>query len=643
MKDLITAILVKQSKLTAREIAKTLGIEKKEVNAFLYQNQDIFSQDEAFCWSLAINPSVKKLERPMMNSELELNDIVKNKLIQLLDYVSHQAEDTQKIQYEMSGNRFYSHDLEKLRGLKILNDDDWWFQIERLQLQSMPKPSEILSSYIHFDAEKEPTVNFSSLNKIVFFKKAHQFRLPYSSVACDLITKIDILQELFKEFESYQNIWKDWKQNNDEIKKSIVVYDKLFSWNTAINLGGTGDGEEIVAGFGLVDWVLPTTQKSYSYPLITIPLEMEIEKNGLIRVGAKDTRANIEMDAILLEDDLPTSGQVKVTLKENLNNGRSLRLFEGETYSDLVNAFVANIFSKGAIVEAENRAIPSKNLAVTLTSVLFSRPKRNSILSDDIELLKTKLNDPSVAIPEQPLSLVTELKSDINQKETYSFRGRSGTEGFGSKVEELYFPLPYNKEQITIVQNLLTSSGVVVQGPPGTGKTHSIANIICHYLANGKKVLVTAQQSHVLKTVHEKIPDELKPLVVSRIGSSKESKNQLESSIDLIVQKITQMNVAEVRKTIEVLKQQIDHNHHEMALIDREIYNFAEKHYQNIEVDGNKKLPMDIVKTVLESRASYEWFTDQLTLEEKDQFPFSQIELIQLRDSRKKIGTDLPE
>ncbi len=159
MKDLITAILVKQPKLTAREIAKIIGIEKKEVNAFLYQNKDIFSQDEAFCWSLAIIPSVKNLERPMMNSELELNDIVKNKLIQLLDYVSHQAEDTQKIQYEMSGNRFYSHDLEKLRGLKILNDDDWWFQIERLQLQSVPKPSQILSSYIHVDADTEYLLN----------------------------------------------------------------------------------------------------------------------------------------------------------------------------------------------------------------------------------------------------------------------------------------------------------------------------------------------------------------------------------------------------------------------------------------------------------------------------------------------------
>lgn len=576
-----------------------------------------------------------------MNRDIELSHIAKNKLIQLLDYVSHQAEDTQKIQYEMNGHRFYSHDLEKIHGLNILHDGDWWFQIERLQTRLMPQPSELLASDIYIDTETEPTINFIHLNQILSFKKIHQFQLPYFMWVHDLVPKIAKIQQFFREFESYVNSWNEWKKSNDEIKRSIVVYDKLFSWNTAINLGGTGDGEEIVAGFGLVDWVLPTTKKLYSYPLITIPLEMEIEKNGLIRVGAKDTRANIEMDAILLEDDLPNSGQVKLALKENLNNGRSLQLFEGETYSDLAEAFVSNVFSRGMIIDAQNRTIPSKNLTVTLAAVLFSRPKKNSILRDDVELLKIEINDPSVVIPEQPLSLVTELDNSIKDKEFYRFRGRSGTEGYGSKVEELYFPLPYNKEQITIVQNLLNNSGVVVQGPPGTGKTHSIANIICHYLANGKKVLVTAQQPHVLKTVHEKIPDELKPLVVSRIGSSKESKNQLEASIDFIVQKITQMNVSEVRNDIEALKQQVDHNHHEMALIDREIYNFAEKHYQNIEVDGNKKLPMDIVQTVLEKQSAYAWFKDQLTLDIKDQFPFSQIELIQLRESRKKIGTDL--
>ena len=44
MKDLITAILVKQPKLTAREIAKTLGIEKKEVNAFISKSRYIFTR-----------------------------------------------------------------------------------------------------------------------------------------------------------------------------------------------------------------------------------------------------------------------------------------------------------------------------------------------------------------------------------------------------------------------------------------------------------------------------------------------------------------------------------------------------------------------------------------------------------------------
>ena len=51
-----------------------------------------------------------------MNCEITPNDIAKNKLIQLLDYVSHQTRDTQKVQYEISGNRFYSHNLQNLRG-----------------------------------------------------------------------------------------------------------------------------------------------------------------------------------------------------------------------------------------------------------------------------------------------------------------------------------------------------------------------------------------------------------------------------------------------------------------------------------------------------------------------------------------------
>ncbi len=577
-----------------------------------------------------------------MNDSFDKNIDAKNKLIQLLDYVSHQAEDTQKIPYEMNSGSLYSFDIQALEGVNILSEDDWWFEIERLKPLDLPSLEKRFFRYIAVQRDTKPVINLDNIKKIIYFKRANYKFSPAFSQIENLLNKLNQVRENFKEFIRYSKVWDEWNIKNIEITKSIKAYDQIFSWNTSINLGGTNEGEEIVAGFGIANWILPTSKKSYSYPLITIPLEMEIDKNGLIRVGPKDARANIEMDAILLEDGIASSGQVKLALKENLNNGRFLQIFNAESYTDLIQAFVSNISSSGSVVNVSEKLKPSKDLVVNLASLLFSRPRKNSILSDDINELKLKLNDPELEIPEQPLSLVTSLENVVKEKDSYSFRGRAGVEGFGSKVEELYFPLAYNKEQITIVQNLLTSSGVVVQGPPGTGKTHSIANIICHYLANGKKVLVTAQQPHVLKTVHEKIPDDLKALVISRIGSSKESKNQLESSIDHIVQELSQMNVSEVRKTIESLKQQIDHNHYEMGIIDREIYNFAQKHYQNIEVDGNKKLPMDIATTVLEDRHLYSWFPDHLTLGEEDQFPFSNIELMHLRESRKRIGSDLP-
>jgi superfamily II DNA or RNA helicase len=71
---------------------------------------------------------------------------------------------------------------------------------------------------------------------------------------------------------------------------------------------------------------------------------------------------------------------------------------------------------------------------------------------------------------------------------------------------ELYFPMAYNDEQVSIVQKLHANDGVVVQGPPGTGKTHTIANVICHYLAQGKRVLVTAKGESAWRSCRRSCP-----------------------------------------------------------------------------------------------------------------------------------------
>ena len=66
---------------------------------------------------------------------------------------------------------------------------------------------------------------------------------------------------------------------------------------------------------------------------------------------------------------------------------------------------------------------------------------------------------------------------------------------------DLFFPKPFNDEQVEIVRRLEVNDGVVVQGPPGTGKTHTISNIICHYLALGRRVLVVSHGEAALSVM----------------------------------------------------------------------------------------------------------------------------------------------
>src|SRR5208282_3083851 len=95
-----------------------------------------------------------------------------------------------------------------------------------------------------------------------------------------------------------------------------------------------------------------------------------------------------------------------------------------------------------------------------------------------------------------------------------------------------------NAEQIQIIRRLQTSGSVLVQGPPGTGKTHTIGNIIGHLLSQGKSILVTAQTVKALRVLRDNVPIDLQPLCVSVLGSDRDARTQLESSIGSITERL---------------------------------------------------------------------------------------------------------
>ena len=74
------------------------------------------------------------------------------------------------------------------------------------------------------------------------------------------------------------------------------------------------------------------------------------------------------------------------------------------------------------------------------------------------------------------------------------------------EAEDILLTKAANAEQLGIARKIDSSPAVVVQGPPGTGKTHTIANLLGHFLSQGQHVLVTSATNKALSVLKEKLP-----------------------------------------------------------------------------------------------------------------------------------------
>jgi very-short-patch-repair endonuclease len=172
-----------------------------------------------------------------------------------------------------------------------------------------------------------------------------------------------------------------------------------------------------------------------------------------------------------------------------------------------------------------------------------------------------------------------------------------------------------NDEQIQIVKRLDRSGAVVVQGPPGTGKTHTISNLIGHLLSQGKSILVTAHTAKALRVLHDKVPDMLKPLCVSVLGSDQAARKQLESAVSSITERLT----SETSESL--LRKSQQYSQERKQLITREIElrhklrEAIENEYKEVEAGDNKVSPSDAARFIDKHREQHSWIPSPIKIE----------------------------
>jgi len=574
-------------------------------------------------------------------------------LHRLLDYIGEQAKDIDPRGFRLSAVKgFIRHpaDIAGLPGVETdlkVAGDHIWLRVPRLIATKPRAVSENFKGLIR--VSDDPNGPLPAADEAAFLHRLHKATEDKTEdERKDLEARGRAA--LAKAVEAYTVLWQSWAEGERPQRKTIAVYGDLFALKQQMEAEETAKPREFVWGIGVSTWKLKFEGSTFDfeYPLLTQTVEIALDEKTMaleIRPRATDTRA--EFDAVVA-CQVPGAAEVERAVREHLarNEEHPVTPFDSSSYSDVLKLAAGNLDSKGSYQEiltaGEPVPAPGDHLVVTDTWALFSRPRSNNYLFEDLKRLQEKLAT-GCEIPLGPLSLVTPPSDQPVEYESVRFRGLSsrGTPDGGTKPEELYFPLPYNDEQVTIVQRLERAPGVCVQGPPGTGKTHTIANIICHYLATGRRVLVTSRGEPALEVLQGKIPEEVRALTVALLTSDRESVRQFQASIEAIQHQVSQLNPELTKQQVQTSMSAIDRAHTELGKLDARVDEIALAQLAEVTVDGVAMRAQKLAELVVAGQEQYGWFDDAVTLVPENTPPLSEEEAGQLREARRKLGADL--
>ncbi len=557
------------------------------------------------------------------------------KVIDLLSYIEQVEKLKRKPAFSIPDDYFVAHRHE-LVGLPELElnlqqeGDDVWLKLPRLQEVAAPEVDEVLKPWVTISKspDKSPEIK-QEIQVAVSGKELKRERLQ---------DRPDVKAQ----FDWYVDfMWKPWSQTERPRRKAISVYNKLFALQQAIASEGAETPIELVWGIGHAVWKKDGYATPVRHPLLVQGCSINLNELTLdLEVRPRDVEPKLEVDCYA-EMEITGVHQLETFWKKVVETSASrLTPFDSSTFEPTLRAAVGHLDPSGAYVEAKDWTslpTPSEKLLVTGSWVIFGRKRSGDVLLEDIRRLKKKL-EVATSVPGVIQSFVTSGDDTVRRHPEIPFRGLSTSHG-PSNARELYFPMPYNDEQVSIIQKLESNDGVVVQGPPGTGKTHTIANVICHYLAQGKRVLVTAKGESALAVVQEKLPERIRPLCVSLLSDERDGMKQFEHAIQTIAARVSGLNPNQSEKAIAAAEQLLDQLHAKIANVDRTVEEHAQRHMRHYTFLGKSVSPEEMAREVLEQAELHQWFDDDPP--EVVELVVTDANVTALRQARKAVGDDL--
>jgi len=474
---------------------------------------------------------------------------------------------------------------------------DALLRVKRPDLTRCPEQPGSLVGWVQsgWDDPKNNAIRTESLNRI------DQHGATVTEQFADVRTRVTDFQEWKKRRDA-------WAAPERIARQAMGIFEVLYSLHSTLEKDG--EGLELMAADGRLLWRAESEREGIvviDHPILLKRVELRFDPKGTPEFTVHETEREAEIYSGLFLD---LKGVVHASIrsrKGELEDAGYHPLGHEDTEAFL-KAFIQSVSPlAGQFLDHPPVDGPTREPRLYRDMVLLLR-KRNMGLVNAVDGIIDDL-ETQFAFP----PALAQITGTVPEWETLALTQDGQTEAvpaeFGTSIDEdeILLAKEANAEQVQIIQRLQRSGSVIVQGPPGTGKTHTIGNLIGHLLSQGKSILVTAQTAKALRVVRDKVPQMLQPLVVSVLGSDQDARQQLESAIGSISERLTSETAATLLNKATQFEAQRRQLTSKLRHLNHKLREALENEYREIQIGDRAFSPSQAARYVHDNRSGNDW------------------------------------
>ena len=468
---------------------------------------------------------------------------------------------------------------EKLTFENASTEDGVWLKVVRPLLTDCPLPPDVLDGWLNEDWK-----NISVAEVIAKLEL---------EIVVDNVSSLEKFEDLVERTNAFA-AWKlkraQWRDRELPAREVAKVWDRIFSLHN--ELSRDGESWELMLGDGHFSHL--NAQLNAYHPVVLRKVELRFNP-AIKEFIISDSDAKPEFYSPVFASDEFAGLDIKKW--QHSLEFEDLHPLDHENldywFEGLTGSMLGGSFQKGLPVES------SKTPLIGRSPVLFLRPRatgRNQFIDEILAHIPE-----ADSFPSSLLSIVGITPPPLTLDDP-----EGASDAYANEHDDVLLTKPANAEQVAILRKLSKQDGVLVQGPPGTGKTHTIANLISSFLADGKSVLVTSHTTKALRVVRSQVSEQLRSLCVSVLDSDAQSRLERELAIRELASRLSD-NPDQYRFEAERLRKLRGELLREIKSSRADLLKAVEGEYISIVCGGRDVSPSDAAKEVAAGIGIHDW------------------------------------